>query len=434
VGIDGRPLGSALLAMAAALWTGAAEGDLIRLKNGGELRGLIERGEKPDDGNVVLIVTLSGTQIEVAREEIEFLARRSLTVENYETRARLAADTVEAQWELAEWCRVNQLNAQRETHLERVLDLDPDHAEAHRALGHIHHEGQWTTRDELMQARGYVKHKGRYITPQELELIETSRAERDSQRDWYQKIRLWHGWLANRDAERQAQGLTLLREIDHPDAVRALVNFFANDDAAERRTLLVEILSQIPGDKPVEPLVRRALYDVEAPIRRAAQDAITAERAEAALPHFLKALVDDQNVVVRRAAAALKELGKIEAVPHLIDALVTTHKYRVRVVDNSSTYSFGSDGSFQMGGRPIVLPPEIERQLLTGQLPNGVIVVPGPGSQPTKVVTVRRVHKNSEAHAALVALTGQDFGYDERNWGLWWSANKQVGGPTSAPL
>ena len=63
-------------------------------------------------------------------------SRRSFTraeETEYERIRPTYADTAEAQWELAQWCREHKLPAQRTVHLRRVIELDPEHVEARRA-------------------------------------------------------------------------------------------------------------------------------------------------------------------------------------------------------------------------------------------------------------------------------------------------------------
>lgn len=406
--------------------TGAAWGDLIKLKNGGELRGRIQqRRTGPAENQPTTIRTLSGALVVVDPAEIEFVTRRSLKVEHYESRARATPDTVEDQWELAEWCRRNRLTTQRDEHLERVVELAPDHEEAHRALGHMLQDGEWTSRDAIMKAQGYVKYRGRYVSAQELESIEENESEREAEYQWYKKIRLWYGWLDR--ADRQGQGEAKLLGVDHPDAVRALAQFFAEEKDVARRSMYVDILSRIPGDKSVEALVRQSLNDPESHIRQAAFEGLSADQFDVAYQYYLEALSDENNMVLQRAASALGDIANMQAIPHLIDALVTTHRYRVQIRDTTKTIAFGADGSFRMGAQPIVLPPEIELGLRTGQFPNGVVYIDNSPRAPTRTVTIKQEHENSEVRRALRKLTGQNFGYDRRDWALWWASQKQAG-------
>lgn len=397
--------------------------DLIKLKNGGEVRGRIVPSRSADAEATITVEALTGAVVVVARDEVQFLTRRSPKVEEYETRSKIVPDTVADRWDLAEWCRENGLNEQRAEQLERILELDPEHEGAHHALGHALRDGQWLTRDELMTSQGYVKHKGKYITPQELELLEKSAAELEAEREWFRKVRLWSGWLTGRSAQRSSEALAELKSIRDPYAVAALVHHFQDSDNKPVRELYVQILAQIPGDKPVPPLVKQSLMDVDVEIRSAALEGISLPRRAAAVPFYEHELKNGLNIIVRRAAAALERFGTEQSAPALIEALLTTHRYRVRVPDHSKTMSFSTDGSF--GNTGSGLPPEIEAMLRAGQLPHGVIVNQlNPAVQPMKTITINYEHQNPEVLSALRKLTGENFGYDERTWKLWWNAKK----------
>lgn len=427
--MDFRHLRNLVLLTLAAYAVGSGPlvfADLVRLKNGGELRGALRSEDRQDD-EAVTVETLIGTLVSVRQDDVRFITRRSLNVEEYETRARRKPQTAEAQWELAEWCRQKGLTSQRESHLLRVTELDPKHEKAHLALGHTRQDGEWIDRDALMASRGYVKHKGRYITTQEMELIEKTQAELQAEREWHGKIRLWTNWLAGYSVERRQEGLAQLEQIREPNAVSAIARLMTDEPNRSLRELGVRILSRIDGPKPVKALVNISLSDVESDIRSAALAAIAPEQVDRAVPYYVKELKSERNAVVQRAGAALERFGDERVVAQLIDALITTHRYRVVVPGSSGNmnFSFGSDGSFASPATP--LPPEVELMLRTGQLPYGAVVVPsglpGPDTQ-SKVVMVRQDQRNEAVLAALQRITGEDFGYDERTWHLWWTAEK----------
>ncbi|MCA9111068.1 MAG: hypothetical protein KDA52_14040 [Planctomycetaceae bacterium] len=60
----------------------------------------------------------------------------------------------------------------------------------------------------------------------------------------------------------------------------------------------------------------------------------------------------------------------------------------------------------------------------TGQLPYGAVVIPPPGGTVTKSTTVTRTERNVEVLEALKTLSGENFGFDERTWQLWWAAHE----------
>ena len=422
-----------LLAVAGMLVFGAAaplQADLVKLSNGGELRGRIIRNSATGKSSPesIQLETLTGATVVVRKTDTQFVTMRSPVVEEYESRARRAADTLEAHWELSEWCRQKALSKQREVHLLKVVEHDPHHEKAQVALGRVWNEGAWVDRGELMASQGYVKYKGRYITTQELDVIQKTSAELEQEREWFQKIKLWHGWLLGNHEERRQQGYVALQTIDDPHSAPALIRFLCGDTRRDIRMLGATVLSKLPGAKAVAGLVKMTLFDTDAEVRYASLNGITPENFEYAQPTFIRELRSEYNTVLSRAAAALGRVGDERAIAPLIDALITTHRYSVPTNQlPGQSYSYRTDGSFGSGTS---LPPEVEAAMRTGQLPQGAIVLDGSNSPnaPKKMVLVKVDHWNQDVLASLQKITQRDFGYDERTWHLWWAAEKTAGG------
>lgn len=401
------------------------DGDVVRLKSGGEIRGEVVPAGPGRDAASVTIETLSGTRITIARDDVEDIQQRTLLVEEYESRARRVHDTVEARWELAEWCRVNRLTAQRQEQLELLVELEPDHADARRILGHERHNGRWLTREEWMHERGYVRHEGAWVTRQELDLILKSDAERAAETEWYPQVRLWFTWASGRNEQRRLEGMSNLEGITDPDAVPALVNFLGDHQNDSVRLMCVRVLGRMDGPKPVAPLIHRALYDDDEDVRDQARAGVQSPQFELALNYYVPELQNDSNPIVRRAAEAIREIGDVNTVPYLIDALVTEHKWKIQVPSNTAV-SFGSTPTGQLGmtnsnSLSGQLPAEVEFLTRTGQLPYGAIVIPPPGTRRTRTVTIKGDVRNSEVLEALQAITGQNFGYSKGDWQEWWA-------------
>jgi hypothetical protein len=392
--------------------------DVVRLKAGGEVRGTVE--SQKTDADIVLVHTVHGSRIRMHSSDVELVVKREPVVEDYETRAKITPLTVTEQWKLAQWCLENRLKEQADIHFQHVVDLDPKHKAAHKSLDHILRDGEWHPRVQYMTERGFVKHKGRWITVEERDLAVKSELDRTAERKWHRRIHVLHGWLNGRNADRQADAVEELQNLNDPNAIPALVKHFQNDNDGQRRTFFVALLQDIGGPGTTAPLVKQGLLDVDRTIRQQALAAISADQRTNAAGLLVSELRSKSNEVIVRAAAALATLGDDTAVPQLIEALITTHKYRVKVADNSSTTSFGSDGSFSMGGGSVTrLPPDVEMSIRTGQLPYGAIVIPPNLPQRTRIVNVRVDHRNLEVLKTLVKLTGRDFGFDERAWRLW---------------
>ena len=141
--------------------TAELRADVIRLKNGGEIRGTMDRQKASRENTPLDIVSLSGIQMRIAREDVEFFVFRSSRVEEYETRERQAFDSAEDHWDLVMWCVRNQLEKQKQHHLEQVVRLSPNHERARKMLDHVKHRGDWMPQEEMMSRKGYVKHQNR---------------------------------------------------------------------------------------------------------------------------------------------------------------------------------------------------------------------------------------------------------------------------------
>lgn len=408
----------------------ACRADSVRLHSGGEIRGRIldEGAENLETAEIVRVETPNGTIVTVPRHVVDFIVRRPIVAEQFEIKLRTTPSEVTPLWDLAEWCRAEGLDDQRAEVLNRILDLDPEHERAHYGLGHRKRDGRWVDYDAYMRERGYVRHEGRYVIAQELAIIEESEKKLDDQRRWYGKIRVWHGWLTGEHERRRETALGYFQALADSAAVPALRQFLADDQNPQVRALYLDVLARLDGQGAAEALAVSALMDSVEALRERALAAIRPEYAGHAIAAFVRELKNESNVIVRRAGFALGQLGTSEVVPYLMDALSTTHRYKVTVPGNASpTYSFAADGSFPNASSAGYLPPEVEQMLRSGQLPNGAeinyVPIPGAASQ-SHTVTIRREERNPEVLEALVNLTGRDFGYDLKTWKLWWMSQK----------
>ena len=281
-----------------------------------------------------------------------------------------------------------------------------------------------------MTSRGYVQHRGKYITPQELELLDKTEAQRQAERVWRGKVRLWFGWATGRDAERHAEGMHQLEGISDPDAIVALVAEMADHDDREVRLFLVKQLTGINDPRTVSPLVQQSLHDVDGQVREAAIDAIDEPRRKQAMDFYISALQNEARLIVRRAGYALGQVGDKSVIPALVPALVTQHRYRVTYRETTPTYAIGSDGNIGFARNSSGLTPEVEALARTAQLPYGAIVNPVQTNTVTKSTVISRAERNVEVLEALKSLSGENFGFDERTWQLWWAANENGTGWT----
>ncbi len=342
--------------------------------------------------------TAAGGQVTLDKSQVKKVFNTQPDKLQYEKIRPRYPDTVEGQWALAEWCRERRLLTQRETHLKRIIELEPDHAQARRALGYSQIDGRWVTRKQVMIERGYKFYKGRWRTSQEIELMENKRKVESARKEWAQKLKRWRNWLTG---ERAAQGRANILAIEDPYAVEALTRNLTGDRLPQARLLYIEALAKIGTAEAAKTLATCSLEDPVEEVRLTCLDHLQQERNPDVVAYYVGKLRDKDNRVVNLAAVGLSRMKDPSAVRPLIDALVTTHKYKVnnRGGPGSVTTTFGTGP----GG---------------SGAPGGLSVGGGP-----KII-IRQL-ANQPVLDALVALSGQNFNFDRRAWKCWYASQKR---------
>lgn len=374
-----------------------AIGEVFILTTGGRVTGrLLNRDESPREKFV--IKTSAGARITLERTQVEKVLRARPVELDYEKIRPRYPDTVEGQWALAEWCYKQRLPAQRKTHLQRIIELDPEHEQARRALGYSQVGGRWVTQEQEMAKRGYKPYKGRYRTSQEIELMENRRKTELAQKEWARKLKRWRSWLGK---DKAAEGRRNILDIDDPHAVVALSGNLKSDPSPHARTLYVEALANIGTPEAIKALAACSLEDPIEEVRLTCLDYLEKKKRPEVVAYYAGKLRDKDNRVVNLAAVGLKRMNDPSAIRPLIDALVTTHKYKINPKNPGSittTFGTGPGGSGVPGG-------------------SGLSMGGGP-----KIVT--RQIANQAVLDALVTLTGANFNFDQRTW-TYWHASRQ---------
>ena len=373
-----------------------AAGETIVLRNGGRIEGeLLNPDEKPRKTYVVKLST--GGQVTFQTSQVEKVISTRPEMAEYEKTRSDYPDTAEGQWNLAEWCKEHRLEGLRKTHLKRVLELDPDHVQARRLLGYNKHsDGKWYTEEEWMTKQGYVRYNGQWKLPQEIELDEAKRKKDLAEKEWIKNIKQWREWLGG---SRSKQGKENLRAIRDPAACRALAMNLVKESSTEMRTLYVDILSKIPGPESEATLAYTAMEDSDEEIRLNCLDILAKTKSPETVAYFVHRLGDKNNAMVNRAGVAIGRMKEPSTIRPLIDALITTHKEIVRSGGSpgSTSSSFGTRGT-----------------------PGG-----GMSFGQKTVVLVHHV-QNQPVLDALIAITRQNFSFDQRAWKTWYAAQTKA--------
>ncbi|HLY75664.1 MAG TPA: hypothetical protein VKU80_16195, partial [Planctomycetota bacterium] len=150
--------------------------DEVVLKNGSAFSGVVR-----EEGDRVVVEMDFGTMT-FKRVDVRSISKGNDPYSEFETRAKTATD-VKGLLELAVWAKGKGLGTKSTELYRKVLSLDPDQADARKALGYEKVAGQWLTGDDLMVARGFVKRNGRWLAKDTAERLleqdELARQEND---------------------------------------------------------------------------------------------------------------------------------------------------------------------------------------------------------------------------------------------------------------
>jgi hypothetical protein len=384
-------IGSMLL----GLFCDIARAEVFVLTSGGRVVGeLVNREENPRKKYIIELE--SGSRMTLDAAQVEQVLRAKPELLEYEKIAADYPDTVEGQWALAEWCREKKLLDKREIHLKRIIELDPDHADARRMLGYTRVDGKWTRRDDLMKERGYVYSKGKWMLPQEIEQQAEKAKTEAAQVEWAQKISRWRKWLSSK---REDEARENFQKITDPAAIKAIVNGLRGEPSADVRLIFVDVLKNIDSVESERALMIVAIDDASNEVRLTCLDYLKTKRRPEVVAYFVGKLKAKDNVTVNLAGVALREMKDPSAIGPLVDALMTTHKFKIVQGggEGSTSATFGKGATGNSGG----------------------LSVGG------KTQIIHKSIANQSVLDALVAITGQNFSWDQAAWKAWVAAQKQ---------
>ena len=355
--------------------------------------------QTPDGKKVIIPADKLKNSRAASDNEVEYVKRRAA-----------APDTVEGQWELAEWCRENFFLSDRKTHLNRIIELQPDHRDARAALGYSLVDGKWMTQDEIQKSRGYQYYKGRWRTEQQIESLKKTEKRDKEEKLWYAQIKRYTSWLGTSKTELAMQNFS---KITDPAAVKALGSFLAGDYPRATKLVFIHTLVHIgkanPEDRsPDVPLALCAIEDPDEETRLSCLDYLKTTKDPDVVDFFVSKLnvtlatrkyKDNANMMINRAAFALGEMGDDSAVGPLIKVLITEHKKKItsgKPGQTSATFGNRGGGGISMGSS-------------------------------TKIVTYPM--NNMEVLEALKKLTGVSFNYDVPTWQAWYDQQTKQATP-----
>jgi hypothetical protein len=173
--VEARPKSIAAAALLAACMLAAlpATADVVRLKNGQSLEGDVIEA----DGQLK-IRSAAGTIGFPAEIVLRIDRGDGVEAQAMKRLQALAPNDVEGRVELALELQEKGATTLAQRVFESVLDRDPDHPTARRALGYVECDDEWTTDAECHRRRGETLYQGRWMGTQERVALETLEHER----------------------------------------------------------------------------------------------------------------------------------------------------------------------------------------------------------------------------------------------------------------
>ncbi len=428
---------------------GSAKADRILLRGGGQVKGKLV-ADKDHPGSFFLIGEVGRTPMVLKKEQVVQISPEKGPLDEYVRLSEQPRTTAEAEFALGTWCEEHGLRDLAHVHYAATLKRDSTFAEAHQKVGHVLMDGRWLDADGVKEAQGMVKYKGRWMMPEEKERKESQAVLAAEGAGWVKRIKLLRDSYQAGPESRAMDAERRLLEIREPVAVVPVLRVLGEDPVPFFRALAARVLGAIPGPEADRGLVNRLLAETEQPVREATMVELNRRAAADVIPILARALKSARPEIVNRAAWALAQLNAVAVVPKLIPSLITI-EYRVVMSGGSEPQggsigaSFGSVDAAPAGGYsgygggsiPILTPPVVGPGVVAygatsipyGALNGSGLSVGGGGGATPRIPVPRMVpieHHNAEVLAALVKMTGRDFGFDVPTWKRWVATSFRV--------
>ncbi len=441
-----------------------ASADKIVLRGGTQVPGKVVADPKSPEW-VTVIQVRGKTPLRYRKTQILEIIAEPGPLDAYLARREETPKTAEGEFALGEWCESKKLVDLASVHFEAALVLDPAFAPSHKKLGHALVADRWLSGDELREAQGLVKYKGKWITREEREQHDKEDMRAAEQGVWVRRIRQLRDAAGYGADDRRREAEMQLMEIREPAAVAPLIKVLG-DDIPAMRTLLSHVLGVIPGGEAALGLVNLLVHEADADVRHTYLDELSRRKEPEVGKQLVRALRAERPEIINRAAWALANLKVVDAVPSLINALVTS-KSEVVMAPSPGAPAGGMNMNVNFNSGPIYNPslgvpvafngssvgyltgpvvapgvvafgatsapaygvgpyapayPQSDNPALDGNTLAQTSIAAGGGVNGTRgpvprIVTV--AVQNVEVHSALVKLTGEDFEYNVPSWKNW---------------
>ncbi len=194
----------------------------------------------------------------------------------YRKRRDALVDTADNQRQMARWCLKNKLPAEARVHWAKLLEFEPQNAEALTALGLEWYEGRLMTRSQIVAERGQAAERNK------------------AYRHWHPQFVRWRAALLGSNSAKADEALAGLAQLDDPAALPSLESVFgataASDDNNRLNLLLIRTAARMMHPDATAVLVRCALIPNAQDVRLAACQALKKRPMHVYVPQLIAAM------------------------------------------------------------------------------------------------------------------------------------------------
>jgi len=320
--------------------------------------------------------------------------------------ASIEKDDANAQFQMALWCAEHGLKVESRKHHRMVVVLKPDHRASRRALGFESIGGRWVSGKDKMRAKGFVKHDGVWLTPEEYRHYAADKVAAEEARAARIKGNAAIKMAWSKDATKRQRAMGMIEEIDarhrlRPLAIAARINY------GDVRRFAVKQLGELDTDEALPPLYKRAIFDRDEGIRKAAAEAIRDTDAKGKIGPFVRALQSPFDSVRLHSIQALQTLGDAGAVGPLVARYsVAGGSGQLVYLTQVTQVSYVQDFDVEVAQTSFIADPVI------GVVQDGIV-------HAFRVMATNGffdVYEEPALADALTSLSGKEFGKDKKKW------------------
>ncbi len=199
----------------------------------------------------------------------------------------------------------------------RVIEHDPDHTGARRAMGQVRSGDTWIALADAMKEKGLVQRGGQWILREEAEILDLPAKMKQLRKEEQAKAgKLLRAYAKNEPRARK-YAAEALGTIDDRYKVEPLAYSLRSKSEAVR-LLASKELGRIGNRRALRPLLHRVIHDPSEDVRHAAMDAARSIGDANLIAPLVKALGSENETTRMHAAEGLARARDVRGVRYLV--------------------------------------------------------------------------------------------------------------------